>query len=60
MAQCWSMIRCNLIYLIMNSQQHYSPFSPSARKWLITIGTLAIALTLFYAMTTGVVSNLNY
>lgn len=44
----------------MNSQQHYSPFSPSARKWLITIGTVAIAITLFYAMSTGVISYLNY
>jgi hypothetical protein len=44
----------------MNSQQHYSPFSPSARKWMITIGTLAIAITLIYAMTTGVISYLNY
>jgi len=44
----------------MNSQQHYSPFSPSTRKWMITIGTVAIAITLFYAMTTGVISYLNY
>jgi Ni/Fe-hydrogenase subunit HybB-like protein len=44
----------------MNSQQHYSPFSPSARKWMITIGTVAIAITLIYAMTTGVISNLHY
>jgi len=45
----------------MNSQQqHYSPFSPSARKWMITIGTIAIAATLIYAMSTGVLSYLKY
>jgi hypothetical protein len=44
----------------MNSQQHYSPFSPSARKWMITIGSIAIAVTLIYAMSVGVISYLNY
>lgn len=46
----------------MNSQQqqHYSPFSASTRKWMITIGSLAIVATLIYALSTGVVSYLNY
>ncbi|MET1054701.1 MAG: hypothetical protein ABWY16_05275 [Pedobacter sp.] len=44
----------------MNSQQHYSPFSPLARKWMITIGSVAIFITLFYALSTGVISYLNY
>jgi Ni/Fe-hydrogenase subunit HybB-like protein len=45
----------------MNSQQrYYSPFSPSARKWMITIGSIAIAVVLVYALTTGVISYLNY
>lgn len=45
---------------MIKSQQHYSPFSPSARKWMITIGSIAIAVTLIYALTSGVVSYLNY
>ncbi|MCX2484216.1 hypothetical protein [Pedobacter sp. MR2016-24] len=42
------------------SPQYYSPFSASARKWMITIGTLAFVATLAYALSTGVVSYLNY
>jgi hypothetical protein len=45
----------------MNSQQHhYSPFSTSARKWLITLGSLVLAVTVLYALSTGVISYLNY
>jgi len=45
----------------MNSQQqHYSPFSPAVRKWMITIGTLILVAAIFYALTTGVVSYFNY
>ena len=45
----------------MNSQQqHYSPFSASARKWMITIGSIAFLATLIYALSTGAISYLNY
>lgn len=44
----------------MKTQQHYSPFSPSARKWMIAIGSIAIAVTLLYALSSGVISYLNY
>lgn len=44
----------------MNSQQHYSPFSPSVRKWMIAIGSLVFAATVLYALSTGVISYFNY
>jgi len=45
----------------MNSQQrYYSPFSPSVRKWMITIGSVALAVVLIYALVNGVISYLNY
>jgi len=55
-------ISCNIYKsTTMNSQQHhYSPFSPSVRKWMITIGGLVLVATVFYALSTGVVSYLNY
>ncbi len=46
--------------IMMKTQQHYSPFSPSARKWMIAIGSIAIAVTLLYALSSGVISYLNY
>jgi len=42
------------------STHYYSPFSPNTRKWMITIGTLVFVATLAYALSTGVVSYLNY
>lgn len=45
---------------MIKTQQHYSPFSPSARKWMISIGSVAILVILLYALTTGVISYLNY
>jgi hypothetical protein len=48
------------LLVMIKSQQHYSPFSVSARKWMITIGSIAIAATIIYAMSTGVISYLNY
>ena len=42
------------------STHHYSPFSPNARKWMITIGTLAFVAGLAYALSTGVISYLDY
>ncbi len=45
---------------MVKTQQHYSPFSPATRKWMITIGTIAIIITLLYALSTGIISYLSY
>lgn len=43
-----------------NSHPHYSPFSISARKWMIAIGAVLFLAVIAYALSQGVISYFNY